>query len=302
MKNLFLFILVLIILPLSLKAQYAGGNGRGEFMIDYTQSIIEVTATSGNPGGSYSTLKEAFDRINDGTHKGAITITVNASTTESASASLNASGSGSASYSSVTIYPAATGLSINGTLAAPLINLNGADNVTINGSVNGANSGKDLTITNLSSASTAGTATIRVFNDASNNTVKYCQVKGCTQDPAGGVINFGTASTSGNSSNTIDHNDITSAVAGIRPINAVYSLGTAGLENSGDIISNNNIFDVLKRVSATSGINIDNNNTGWTISGNSLYETATIDPSVSYTFTFIQVNSPTGTNFTVSGN
>jgi len=302
MKNLFLFIIFLAILPLSLKAQYLGGNGRGDFMFDYAQSIIEVTATSGNPAGSYSTLKEAFDRINDGTHKGAITITVNASTTETASASLNASGSGSASFTSVTIYPTVTGLSISGTLAAPLIDLNGADHVTINGSVNGANSGKDLTITNLSSASTAGTATIRFINDASNNTVKYCQVKGCSQDPAGGVISFSTAATSGNDANTIDHNDITTAVASVRPVNAVYSLGTAGKENSGDIISNNNFFDVLKRISATTGINIDNNNTGWTISGNSLYETATINPTVSYTFTFIQVNSPTGNNFTVSGN
>ena len=102
------------------------------------QAQVTLTATSGTntTSGSFTTLKEAFDAINLGTHQGTIVININANTTESASAVLNASGSGSASYTGISIYPTTTGLSISGELAAPLIDLNGADNVTIDGRVN----------------------------------------------------------------------------------------------------------------------------------------------------------------------
>ncbi|MDP4266448.1 MAG: hypothetical protein Q8880_03320 [Bacteroidota bacterium] len=76
---------------------------------------------------------DEFDKINDGTHQGDITITLIGNTIESATAELNASGIGSASYTSIDIYPTVTGLSISGNIAAPLIDLNGADNVTIDG-------------------------------------------------------------------------------------------------------------------------------------------------------------------------
>jgi hypothetical protein len=97
------------------------------------QAQVTLTATSGTDSGSFTTLKEAFDAINLGTHQGTIVININASTIESASAVLNASGSGSASYTGISIYPTTTGLSISGNLAAPLIDLNGAYNVTIDG-------------------------------------------------------------------------------------------------------------------------------------------------------------------------
>jgi hypothetical protein len=93
-------------------------------------------------------LKDAFDKINDGTHTGVIEFRINASTTETASAVLNGSGSGSANYTSLTIYPTVTGIIITGNLAASLIDLNGADNVTFDGRVNATGSAKDLTITN----------------------------------------------------------------------------------------------------------------------------------------------------------
>jgi len=137
---------------------------------------VTLTATSGTATGSFTTLKGAFDAINLGTHKGAIVIKINASTTETASASLNASVSDPASapyYTSINIYPTKTALTISATnLTAPVINLNGADNVTIDGRVSASGTTKSLTITNTSTSSTAGTSTIRFINDASNNTVK----------------------------------------------------------------------------------------------------------------------------------
>ncbi|MFZ4708194.1 MAG: hypothetical protein ACOYMF_19475, partial [Bacteroidales bacterium] len=148
--------------------------GALEYAVTPPPSPVEVTATAGTVGPTlYTTLKAAFDKINDGTHQGAITIKINDNTTETASAVLNASG-GTSSYTSVNIYPTVTGLYIGGNLPSPLIDLNGADNVTINGSLNGLNAVKDLQICNTSTLSTAGTSTIRFINDASNNTVKYC--------------------------------------------------------------------------------------------------------------------------------
>ncbi|HJQ25532.1 MAG TPA: hypothetical protein VKA60_16550 [Blastocatellia bacterium] len=95
--------------------------------------------------------------INAGTHRGAITIAIVGDTTETATAALNASGSGSASYTSISIQPSGgAARTISGALSAgsPLINLNGADNVTIDGLNTGGNS---LTLSNTSTGSTTGT-------------------------------------------------------------------------------------------------------------------------------------------------
>ena len=108
-------------------------------------------------------------RLNAGTHTGAVTVSVINDTTELASASLNTSGVGSASYSTITISPSGgAARTISGSLASPLVFLNGADNVTINGLNTGGNS---LTISNTSTAATAGTTTIKFVGDASNNIV-----------------------------------------------------------------------------------------------------------------------------------
>ncbi len=143
---------------------------------------VSLTATSGTVTGTYTTLKGAFDKINDGTHKGSIVIKINASTSEGTTqASLNASAATSTSapyYTSINIYPTTTGLSISGAVAGnALINLNGADNVTIDGRVNATGSIKSLTISNTSTSNTVGTSTIRFIADASSNTVKYCTLK-----------------------------------------------------------------------------------------------------------------------------
>ncbi|MEI6684323.1 MAG: LamG-like jellyroll fold domain-containing protein, partial [Bacteroidota bacterium] len=242
--------------------------------------VIEITATSGDAGpAGYLSLKAAFDRINDGTHQGAITIKILANTTETASAVLNASGNGSASYTAVNLYPASTGLTISGNLAAPLIDLNGADNVTINGSMNGLNAGKDLTITNTSTASTAGTSTIRFYNDATSNVVKYCTVKGSSLDVTGGIIAFADeAGTTGNDGNTIDHNDITGASDAGRPIQAIYASGTESKNSNNNLVCNNNIYNVTNRAIDSHAIYISGS-TEWTIIGNSFYETNVLIPT-----------------------
>ncbi len=271
--------------------------------IEYTPPSIEVNATIGTSLASYPTLKTAFDKINDGTHKGNITIKIKNSTTEPVSAVLNASGTGSASYASVNIYPTKSGLSVSGDLAAPLIDLNGAENVVIDGRLDATGATKDLTINNISIFAIAGTSTIRFINDASNNTLKYCSFKGSETDASSGILFFSTTTfINGNDGNTISNNNITSSVTANRPSNAIYSAGTSGKENNGNIISNNYFYDFLNRSAASNGILLSSNTTAWTIDGNSFYETASFIPTASATYNVIQISNTFGNGFIVTNN
>jgi FG-GAP-like repeat/FG-GAP repeat len=256
----------------------------------------EVTATTGTYGPTlYYSLKAAFDAINAGVHKGDITVKIIANSIETASAVLNANGSGSASYSYVNIYPTATGLSISGDLAGSLIDLNGADNVTIDGRVNATGSTKNLVVSNTSTSNTAGTSTIRFKNDASTNTVKYCTIKGSETDGSSGIILFSAGNTSGNNNNTIDHNDITCASDANRPYSAIYSQGLSGtILNSSNSITNNNIYNFFRRDVSSNGILLGPNTAEFTISGNSFYETASFAATVSVGYFVIYINAASG--------
>jgi hypothetical protein len=261
-------------------------------MLFGSQAKAQVTV-SGSTGANatYSKLKLAFDAIN-GTAQtnNNVIITITASTTETASAVLNAG-----VWTTLVIYPTTTGLSIAGNLADPLINLNGADNVTINGSLNGANAGKSLTITNASTSNATLTSTICFSGDASSNTVKYCTIKGSQTAAAGGIILFTSGTTLGNNSNTIDHNDITCATDANRPVCAIYSrVLSAGVLNSSNSITNNNIFNFFNRGVSSNGILLAANTADFTISGNSFYETASFAATASVGYFVIYINGASG--------
>lgn len=257
-----------------------------------------------NPGaGSYSDLKSAFDAINNGTHTGDIIIAISGSTSEAASAVLNESGSGNASYTSVTIYPTLSGLTISGNIGAPLIDLNGADNVTIDGRVNGSGSTLDLSLINYSTSNVA--STIRFINDATTNVVKYSTLKGSPTQPnsilpISGIINLSTAGNgNGNDDNVISNNNFTNA--GSRLQCAIFSSGTSGKENSGVIISNNNIFDIItfNAINAQM-VYIASNNSDFQLLSNSFYET-TYWNSGNTSYTVININNA-GNNYNISNN
>ncbi|MBL0358337.1 MAG: hypothetical protein IPP72_16355 [Chitinophagaceae bacterium] len=244
-----------------------------------TTANSQITKTVG-AGGDYPTLKNAFDAINAGTITGSVTLQITGSITDNNTAVINASGTGSASYTTLLIYPTATGYTISGAVSGPIISLNGADNVVIDGRVNATGSAKDLVITNTNTGT--GSSTIRFTNSAENNTVKYCVLKGSGTNVQSGIILFSTsASGNGNDNNLIDHNDITGDPAG-RPVNVICTSGTSGRENSTNTISNNNIFNFFRAASSSTGIYIYSNSIDWTVSGNSFYETTTIVPTLEF--------------------
>ncbi len=284
MKKIFLYVFVLILA---------------------VQGAFGTTKTVGTTGADYATLKLAFDAINAGTLSGTIVLQIIDNTTEVASAVLNASGTGSpaSNYTTVNIYPTVTGKTISGNLEAPLIDLSGADGITIDGRLNATGLAKDLTITNTNATATAGTSTIRFIGDASGNMVKYCTLKGSTRDYSGGNIFFSTGTTTGNDNNTIDNCSITNA--GTRLSNALYTSGTsADIQNGSNTISNNNFYDTFHGGIASDNciINIQNFNTAWTISGNSFYETTNFAPNFAQGHIFINIYAQDGDGFIISGN
>ncbi len=271
--------------------------GADEF--DGRGPLVVVSNAHTNSNGAYGNLGEAFAAINAQTQAGNnILVSLIGSTTETSTALLN-----TGTWTSLRVFPAVDGVTISGNLFAPLIDLNGAGNVTIDGRVNQTGTTVSLSITNSSTSAIAGTSTIRFINSAQNNTLRYCFVNGSSLSVSDGIITFLTsASGNGNDNNLIEFCNITNA-GGNRPVNAIYSEGTSGHENNTNTISNNNIFNFLNPGASSNGINIGAFSTDWSISANSFYETTSFVPTAgTFAYTAININNTSGNNFTVSGN
>ena len=197
------------------------------FLSLFLSNSKAVTVTVGASGANYSNLKDAFYHINKGYLTGDVVIQLTSSTTETTVAKLTASGvynpGGKSNYSSVTIYPVTTGITISGSFAtANLIDLVGATNVTIDGRVHQAGATASLTIVNT--AATAATA-VGLWAHASNNTVKFCVLKGYSATSRG-VINIDnriyTAGSAGCSNNVFSYNTFRGNSTG-SPYFGIYS-------------------------------------------------------------------------------
>ncbi|TCJ13159.1 hypothetical protein EPD60_13920 [Flaviaesturariibacter flavus] len=264
------------------------------------QAQVSVTATAGTTGPTaYTTLKSAFDAINAGTHSGAITVSISGNTTETATARLNGSVAPT-SYTSVTIVPTAAA-TVSGSVSGPLVDLNGADNVVIEGRVGATGSARSLTFQNNSN--TTGTSTIRMINDAKNNTLNFLTINGSSilgAGVAGTVLIDSSTVATGNTNITISNNDI-GAAAGGTPSVAIYSIGeSATLGNDGVAIRNNLIHDFFAPSGLSSGVLTDLFSTNFTITGNSFYQTATRTSTASATH--IPLYVAYGNGNTISGN
>ena len=289
---------------------YAGITRSGTPTIGAYEGVLNLNVDVYKLGvyqATYVHLKDAFDKINNGFHTGALEVRIKANTTETTTATLYQSGynsgSGISNYTSVKIFPTLSGISVSGNLALPLIDLNGADNVVIDGRVNAAGTLKDLVINNSSTSAAATTSTIRFINDASTDTIRYCTIRGSETYATSGVILFSTTTAAiGNDNNLIDNNNITSSTDANRPLNAIYSAGTTAKENSGITISNNNFYDFLNRATASNGITLAGFTNSCTISGNSFYETTSFVASAAVAFNVIYINNTSGTGFSVTGN
>jgi trimeric autotransporter adhesin len=206
-------------------------------IVSFAKGQISLTSTGGtSTSATYTTLKAAFDKINDGTtHTGAITILVTGNTTETASAVLgktgvNISPFGIPNYTSVHISPAAAsgGRTISGNINGPLIQLQGSDNVTIDGINDGSGaSTRSLTISNSYVGvppHSSYLATLSLAYNASFNTIKNCTILGSAPTSASGVVNF--ESNSASSTNVSITGCSIGPVAGNIPAISIRALGS----------------------------------------------------------------------------
>jgi hypothetical protein len=251
------------------------------------QAQIVLNSTSGTTSGSYSTLKAAIDNINNGTHTGGILITVHGNTTETASSVLFESGTGSSSYTVLIIRPADTA-TVNKTIdlglsGSVLLELNGADNVLIDGRPLSQGSAKLLTFRHSNPNASATSGVIRLINGASFVQISHLNSSCLTTAATTASINISlstSAATTGNRNIAIDNCLITGGVQGINMTgtlanfmdsiyiikNTILNAQGAGvivnavktLELDSNIITHNSIFSGWNVI----GLNINPNVSG----------------------------------------
>ncbi len=281
--------------PGTTSSNNGGANYKGTFNVTAPNPVFLYQGVNTGGGTYYATVKDAFDAINLGTYTGALNIRLYGNTTEAATAVLNASG-GTSSYSSLLINPdAGTAITVTGAITGRLIDLNGADNVTIDGLNTGGNS---LTISNTA---TGASAAIRFIADATANTIQKCTILGSASTLANGVIMFGLGNVTGNDGNNINNCNISAAGVNL-PINCIYSLGSsAAIDNSGNTINANNISNFFSAGSASRGLFLDaTGNSTWTITNNRVFQSATRVYTTANTHVCIQ--ALTGEGYTITGN
>lgn len=267
---------------------------------------VEGAALSGTqsigPTGDYSSIGAAISAIQTNGLSGPLVLELQAAYASSVETfPLTFTNLGTTSTNTLTLRPqaGATALTITSNNGTATVDLNGASQVTLDGRPGGTGTAKALTIANTG---TTGVA-LRFINGSSNDLIQYVKFQGATFSEIQGVVFFsGTSGASGNQNSTIDHCDIGNGSN--MPINALYSSGLVGTPaqyNSGNTISNCNIFNFYIAANAdTTGVRLDDGNTGWTITGNSFYQT-TGHGSGAGTVRAIYINS-SGNNFTVTGN
>jgi hypothetical protein len=258
----FAFLILLVSLGISaVVVRNAGAsNGVARTMpeIDGVQPVT-VTASAGTPGPTpYATLGLAIDAINAGVHQGAIVVNINATTAEAGAIVLNSSGAGSAAYTAITIRPTADALTVAGPTVAGrgLIELNGADNVTIDGdNPNTGGTNRNLTIQNTAVSTIAFTSVIRialatsVVTSADNCTIRNLNLIGnatgrniaaATSTTGSENATFGVLATGGAS--TVSATNAPAAIA------AVATVIGAGATANNLAIDNNSIQTVARGV------------------------------------------------------
>ena len=268
--------------------------------------IVTSTGGTGAAGVGYSTFTVAggvFAALNAGTaHTGTVTALITADVTTETGATVL---SNSAIWTSLGVQPNGA-RTVSGSVAAPMIDFSGADNVTIDGLNTGGNS---LTVSNTNSGTASTTSTFRFIGDATNNTITNCTILGSFSGAVttnGGTIFFSTSTTNGNDNNTISNCNIGPAGSNL-PSKAIYGNGSTTSTvraNSGITINNCNIYDFFLASGANAGIYANDGNTDWTITNNKLYQTATRTFTTGATHSGIFINGSTtaNNNNSITGN
>jgi hypothetical protein len=181
---------------------------------------------------------------------------------------------GTSTSNTITLRPAAgnTGESIVTSISNnPVMNLNGIDFFILDGRPGGVGDLPDLLIENTISSGTSSN-TINMSNAATNNVIRYCNIKNNTQGGAGPrALIFGPSASTGNDSNVVEYNNIIGGRSGIGMV------GSTGILNTGNIIRSNKIYDF-----GFAGIWLLQNGENTLIEKNEIYQTAGVSTTAAY--------------------
>ena len=221
-----------------------------------------------NPGDDYPTITATITAIRSAGLAGATILELQTGYSGTETLPIALSNLYGSAANTLTIRPATgvTALTISGSNATAIFDFNGSQYITIDGRPGGTGNARELTISNTS---TSG-VTVRLINDASNNTMRNCTFQGATTSVTNGVVFFSTGITTGNDNNTLMNCVIRdrSDAAGV-PYFLMYSAGSsAAVTNTGNTISGNELFNFI-----FTGIQITSTgNENWTITGNEIYQ------------------------------
>ncbi len=261
---------------------YAINEGRLSNALSASQATssspsLSGTRTIGNlgAGADYATLTAAVVDIQLQGLAGALVLEFLSSYAGGETFPITLTSLTTTSSNTLTIRPASgvSGITITGTHATNLIRIENEDYVIIDGRPGGTGTSRELTFSNTSIDGT----TFTFINEASNNTIRFCVIRGVNTNTSSGVILFSTTTGSnGNDNNLIEYCDIRDGAT--TPTNLIYSAGTTTTTsqfNSGNTIANCNIFNFYNSgtTNAGVGINLQSGSSDWTITGNSFYQT-----------------------------
>lgn len=242
-------------------------------------SALSGTYTVGATG-DYPTLTAALAAYNSICIGGPVTFALQSnynSASETFPITVNANSAASA-VNTLTIKPAASGINITGSSTSAIIILNGADYVTIDGSVSStgntvcpaSSASRDLTITNTNSSATSAVVWLQTTSggdSATNNVIKNVNVAGNSNTTT--LVGIGSGGTSTNLSlgtrnknNSFINNRVSKVQLGI------YSGGAStSNRNTGTVISQNLMNDAGANSIGVGGIVVFNDS-GVVVSGN----------------------------------
>ena len=146
-------------------------------------------------------------------------------------------------------------------------------------------------------------AALRQRGEQQHRQIHHAQRRQHQRDERHGFVRHDDGA-GGNDNNTIDNCDIRDGAT--TPSNGIYSAGTtatAAQNNSGNTVSNCNIFNFYRNSGTTdsTGVLLAGGNTDWTITGNSFYQTVS-RAETDGTHRAVQINTTSGNNFTVANN
>ena len=243
---------------------------------DSASSPVTVTATAGTPTGNYTNLTGAIAAVNDGTHQGSIVINVNQTISEPGTVVINSSGAGAANYTLLLIRPTADGLTVSGASAQGrgLIELNGADNVIIDGdNPNSGGTNRNLTLQNTAANTVTFTSVIRIalaaaVPTADNNTFRNLNILGSATGRNIGTANT-TTGTENNGFGILAGLGATGATTAPAAIASVTTGAPAGTTANNLLVSNNSVTTAARGISINGaaatvfpGLQVNNNSIG----------------------------------------